>query len=190
MEPHRYPHAAKPAEGNDLGWVAEIPPLPGSYALLLRLDGARRVRVGIAMGEIDFDRGDYFYLGSARGPGGLRARLGRHLLGGGRRRWHVDSLRAVSAVRGSAYALGEDRLECRWSRALAALPGAGYAAEGFGASDCRTCPAHLVRLASGSLAEAVRSLSAECSTELVWTDLGLRGIKRRPGVPGLPGEEI
>ncbi len=39
------------------------------------------------------------------------------------------------------------RLECRWSQAVAGLSGVSVPAPGFGASDCRCgCPAHLVAI--------------------------------------------
>ncbi|HIQ09546.1 MAG TPA: DUF123 domain-containing protein, partial [Anaerolineaceae bacterium] len=55
-----------------------LPSTPGAYALALRLERPVGLRVG-ALGVWDFPEGVYVYLGSARGPGGIRARLGRHL---------------------------------------------------------------------------------------------------------------
>lgn len=129
---------------------SEIPRAPGSYALHLRLTASQTLTVG-ALGRIRFPAGDYVYLGSAHGPGGLRARLGRHLRGEGALRWHVDYLRRAAAVIGYGYALVDaddpDPLprECAWSQSLASLPEARIIAPGFGASDCRSgCAAHLV----------------------------------------------
>ena len=53
---------------------------PGTYALLLRLDKQERITVG-KLGTFDFPVGYYLYVGSALGPGGLRARLARHRRG-------------------------------------------------------------------------------------------------------------
>ena len=50
----------------------------GTYALLLHLDSQRRIAVG-RLKEFDFPAGHYVYVGSALGPGGLGARIGRHL---------------------------------------------------------------------------------------------------------------
>jgi Uri superfamily endonuclease len=99
--------------------------------------------------------GDYFYIGSAHGAGGLRARVGRHLRGDGKRHWHIDYLRAVVEVQAVLYTVADKSLECVWSQALAQLPGALIPIPHFGSSDCRSgCAAHLmafsrrIRLAS------------------------------------------
>jgi Uri superfamily endonuclease len=130
-----------------------LPASGGSYALFLRLPQPRRLRVG-RLGDRAFPAGTYVYLGSAYGPGGLQARIGRHLRGDGNQHWHVDTLRKPAAVRGYAYFRKQRAephpewkapLECLWSRALAALPEATIPVLGFGASDCRAgCPAHLI----------------------------------------------
>lgn len=53
---------------------------PGTYALLLKLDKQERITVG-KLGTFDLPAGYYLYVGSALGPGGLRARLTRHRRG-------------------------------------------------------------------------------------------------------------
>ena len=130
--------------------LTTLPAQPGAYALVLRLEQPTRLRVG-ALGAALFPAGVYVYLGSARGPGGIRARLGRHLRGKGRPRWHVDYLRAVAWPVAYAYTTAPPRRlpwECAWSQALAALAEAWVPLPGFGASDCRHgCLAHLVAFA-------------------------------------------
>jgi Uri superfamily endonuclease len=142
-----------------------LTPEPGSYALLLRLDAPVCISVG-RLGRFDFPAGTYVYPGSAHGPGGLRARLGRHLIGHGRVRWHVDYLRQYAVVIGAVY-VTEPRamtfgrrapaqttrmaIECLWGQALAGLPGATIPIPGFGASDCASgCQAHLLHFAKDS----------------------------------------
>ncbi len=123
----------------------------GTYVLALRLDEAQTLTVG-RLGAVAFPAGSYLYAGSAHGPGGLRARLARHRrrLGEGKRtHWHVDILRE-HAVWGGAWGIASgQRLECDWTAALRALPGARVVVPGFGASDCR-CPAHLVHVPGAS----------------------------------------
>ena len=130
--------------------LAVLPSQPGAYALALRLERPTRLQVG-ALGAVLFPVGVYVYLGSARGPGGIRARLGRHLRGAAHPRWHVDYLRAVAQPIACAYTTAPPPgmpWECAWSQALAALPEAWVPLPGFGASDCRHgCPAHLVAFA-------------------------------------------
>ncbi len=142
-----------------------LPPQPGTYALCLSLDHPCMLQVG-ALGAFHFPAGLYVYAGSARGPGGLRGRLGRHLRGGVKLRWHIDYLRAcarlvdlaydIQAVQGSPLPAS---LECRWSQALARLPGAAIPVVRFGASDCHSgCPAHLVAFPGGLSPESLREV--------------------------------
>lgn len=97
-----------------------------------------------ALGSFDFPRGLYLYAGSAWGGGGLAARVGRHLRGDGRPRWHVDHLRRV-ALPAFVALYPHRREECALAQQALALPGAQVVAPRFGASDCR-CAAHLVHL--------------------------------------------
>jgi Uri superfamily endonuclease len=126
--------------------IQAIPALSGSYALHLVVSADCSLVVG-RLGVIDFPRGDYLYLGSAQGSGGLRGRLAHHLRDASKLHWHVDWLRQAAMLCCVWYSAGDARLECSWSQALLALPGALAVAPGFGASDCTNgCGAHLVRL--------------------------------------------
>ncbi len=157
---------ANPIENKD----ATIPVQSGNYALHLRLDRDETLPVG-RLGQVDFAPGDYLYLGSAWGPGGLRARLGRHLRGDGHPHWHIDALRAVCGVVGYGYAVaGDAHQECRWSQALGGIVGTSYVA-GFGASDCRSCPAHLVFLGEVGIEAAREVLAAAAGFTYVSMDL-------------------
>jgi Uri superfamily endonuclease len=134
------------------GLIESIPREAGAYLLWLHLGQAQALAVG-RLGSFSFPAGDYVYLGSAQGPGGLRGRLGRHLRGGGQRHWHIDYLRSAAELIGYGYSLSAAQpaaLECGWSQKLAALPEAGVPVPGFGASDCRSgCEAHLVHFSEG-----------------------------------------
>jgi Uri superfamily endonuclease len=57
------------------------------------------------------------YVGSALGPGGLAARIGRHRRQNKLGRWHVDYLRAVTQVEEVWYATLPERQECFWEAA-------------------------------------------------------------------------
>lgn len=121
--------------------VEALPSGPGAYLLVLHLDvelppDARRGQAALAPGR-------YLYLGSARGPGGLRARIRRHLRADKRPHWHVDRLTAAARV--AAVLAWPEGGECRWCAAIRAR-GAEVPLPGFGSSDCRRCPAHLLRL--------------------------------------------
>lgn len=119
-----------------------LPAQPGSYVLVMALDREVALHVG-KLGTARFRRGFYAYAGSALGPGGIAARVGRHALRSGVQHWHVDYLRRVAPVREAWFAVGRMRREHAWARALAGLSGAAPAIAGFGASDCR-CTSHLV----------------------------------------------
>jgi Uri superfamily endonuclease len=143
-----------------MGKDAGIPRSPGTYLLVLHLDTDRAIRVG-RLGEFHFRAGYYVYVGSARGPGGLRARLERHARGGARRHWHVDYLRRWARPVEVWYAPGSEPWECLWQAALGAQTSLCQPIPGFGASDCR-CPAHLFfslerRAISEAVERAVRS---------------------------------
>lgn len=84
--------------------------------------------------------GRYLYCGSAYGPGGLRARIARHLRPAKMIRWHIDRLTSCGRVRGAW--IFPDGDECALARALAHLPAP---IEGFGSSDCPHCRSHLFR---------------------------------------------
>jgi Uri superfamily endonuclease len=130
--------------------MPDLPSLPGVYILELALTEDVTLDVG-RLGRACFPRGALLYTGSARGPGDLKARLGRHLKDGRitHPHWHIDALHGVARPRAVAYLIdSHPALECLWSQALAQLPGSCVPLLGFGASDCRSgCPAHLVAFA-------------------------------------------
>ena len=122
------------------------PDARGSYLLVLRVAQRLELEVG-RLGWRSFPAGRYVYTGSALGPGGVPARVARHLRAGKPSKWHIDYLDAVAPIIAVSAAYGTLRGECEWSRRLAALPGCQAPVSGFGSSDCRAgCAAHLWRL--------------------------------------------
>ncbi|UCE00002.1 MAG: GIY-YIG nuclease family protein [Chloroflexota bacterium] len=147
-----------------------IPSQMGSYALHLRLDQPSCEQIG-RLGEFYFPAGDYLYIGSAMGSGGLRARLSHHLRGPKRNHWHIDWLRAITKVAGFYYLVGDKRFECLWSQMLGENPGTAIPAPRFGASDCmvsgQSCFAHLFWLGSGlRIDKLAKLLSEACGTRV------------------------
>ena len=111
----------------------DLPAVAGAYLLWLPID--RPLDLAAPKPGARLDPGIYLYLGSANGPGGLRARAARHLRADKRRRWHVDQLTVVAGARARALAWpGGD--ECSWREAVQAA-GASVPVPRFGASDCR-----------------------------------------------------
>lgn len=123
---------------------ANLPAEPGTYVLLMRLAEPCRLTVG-RLGTFELAAGWYAYVGSAHGPGGLTARVGRHLRRDKKPHWHVDALTAAAPVQAVWLRASGERLECIWARRLAALQGVHTPVPGLGASDCR-CRTHLFRI--------------------------------------------
>jgi len=123
-----------------------LPAEPGAYLLLIELAAPLALDIP-RLGAAPLAPGRYAYGGSAYGPGGLRARIGRHLRRDKAQRWHVDRLTAAGRVTG-VHAVQGGR-ECALVGDLLANPGVFVPVPGFGSSDCRSCPAHLVMLPDG-----------------------------------------
>jgi len=119
-----------------------LPSAAGTYVLLLYLRKGRQIEVG-HLGAIFFSRGWYAYVGSAYGPGGLAARLGRHQREIKKLRWHIDYLRTRAEPRWVWFNCSATPLEHTWAAGL--LKQGAFAINGFGCSDCR-CPSHLFRI--------------------------------------------
>jgi Uri superfamily endonuclease len=130
----------------DLPLQVELPAEPATYVLVLRLKRPADITIG-KLGRFSFPAGWYAYVGSGRGPGGLSARISRHLQDAKALHWHIDYLRVHARPVALWYRLGEENRECRWAQALSATGGAKAPAPRFGASDCR-CPAHLYHFAA------------------------------------------
>ena len=134
---------------------AALPASPGAYALLVAL--ARPLLLPIAtLGRPTLAGGSYIYVGSARGPGGIRARVGRHLRGTKRPHWHVDHLIRAGRIEGVLWVPGGG--ECALAAKALGLEGVDVPVTGFGSSDCRNCPAHLFAV-PGDGAAALRALA-------------------------------
>jgi Uri superfamily endonuclease len=131
-----------------------IPSTPGTYALYLYLSSQDTLQVG-KLGTFSFPAGTYIYTGSAFGPGGLRARLNRHLNARKRRFWHIDYLLSSVNIFGVYYLESEHRYECLWSQALATQTDVYLPAPGFGSSDCGICITHLTAFPAGKLLQKI-----------------------------------
>ena len=120
--------------------AAELPAESGAYVLVIALDQPLELDIA-SLGKHRLAPGRYAYCGNARGPGGLKARIGRHLRRDKAVRWHVDRLTAAGRVVGLHAEAGGN--ECDLFAQLTAVLGAWVPVPGFGSSDCRRCPAHL-----------------------------------------------
>ena len=135
---------------------ADLPDAPGTYVLLLCGDEPTTIQIN-RFGTISLKAGVYAYVGSARGPGGLRARVRRHMRPVKPIHWHIDTLTALMPVTKVWFEASSERLECIWARALAGLHGISTPVPGFGSSDC-ACRSHLFAVPAGSIHTAWEAL--------------------------------
>ena len=118
-----------------------LPDDAGAYLLLIYV--ARPLSLPKRFAGKAIPKGRYGYAGSARGPGGIKARCRRHLSRPNKRHWHVDWLTGPARdVKVIAFPGGS---ECSLISRLLGHPRVSLPFEGFGSTDCRQCPAHLVR---------------------------------------------
>lgn len=124
----------------------DLPVEAGAYGLTFRLDGPMILPIATLRKPV-LAAGDYVYAGSAFGPGGIRARVTRHLRADKKPHWHIDHLSA------RAWCIDVRTYPCERECALVAdmlAEGAEVPVPGFGSSDCRDCAAQLVLLAAGN----------------------------------------
>jgi Uri superfamily endonuclease len=124
-----------------MGAMEMLPPRPGIYILMLALFKPRRITVG-RLGTLQFFPGWYAYVGSAMGPGGVAARVGRHLKIRKKAHWHIDYLRVSAQLIGVFWTADTRVKEHLWASRLRRMPFFGEPVKGFGCSDCK-CDAHL-----------------------------------------------
>jgi len=118
-----------------------IQPKPGTYALILSCTSNARIQIG-RLGTMKLQRGYYIYLGSALGPGGLRARIAHHQKPSPRPHWHIDYLRAHTPIQCIWFSCDGRRREHQWALMVKTMSGTTIPFLRFGASDC-DCRSHL-----------------------------------------------
>ena len=126
--------------------MTEIPRDKGSYVLFLEVRMRIKLHIG-GLGEHEFRPGIYAYVGSALGPGGLRARVLRHLSKIKKVRWHIDYLttRPETRIFCILYIVSRKKIECDLARIIHEY-GGRVVVQKFGSTDCR-CPSHLFYIA-------------------------------------------
>ena len=116
-------------------------------------------------GRLDVEPGYYLYVGSAFGPGGVAARVTRHLRKRKPRRWHLDYLRAHVIPAQIWICYDPERREHPWATAVGNSPCVNPI-EGFGSSDCR-CRAHLFRIKAQADLEWLSTVLPGVETDIV-----------------------
>lgn len=119
---------------------------PGTYAIVLRPTAERSIKAG-KLGMLEVKDGYYIYVGSAFGPGGLKARIAHHKRKSHRSRWHIDYLRVSAEICEVWYTCDPGAREHQWAKILAAAKESAMPFPGFGSSDCN-CLTHLFHFKS------------------------------------------
>lgn len=125
----------------------------GTYALFFLSSRNARIRVG-RLGEMRLRPGSYIYVGSALGPGGVRARVSHHLQISPRPHWHVDYLKPHASIEEVWLTYSRRRWEHLWARLLSSMPSVSVPMPGFGSSDCG-CEAHLFFFKSHAMRKGI-----------------------------------
>lgn len=97
-------HLDNQAVAQRLCWITCVDKLPrdkGVYILAMQLTHEVTINIG-KLGAHTLLSGIYFYVGSARGGGGINSRVGRHWRNDKdkTKRWHIDYLRAPMQMLG------------------------------------------------------------------------------------------
>ncbi|AFK51242.1 hypothetical protein TCELL_0818 [Thermogladius calderae 1633] len=117
--------------------------MKGLYVLVLAL--GEDLRVVTRGGRVfDLPRGVYFYVGSARGPGGVESRVRRHISKSKRLFWHIDYVTSNPGARVLGYfaVTGKGIREYVLSTLLSEV---FEPVKGFGSSDDPAAVSHMFR---------------------------------------------
>ncbi|GBF27080.1 hypothetical protein MnTg02_02125 [bacterium MnTg02] len=117
-----------------------MPNEPGAYILALEIEKAFTLAIR-TLPKPRLRAGYYLYCGSANGPGGLRARIGRHFRKRKSRHWHIDRLTERATNRAALILPRGD--ECALAHLIGGRANMQTPVPGFGATDCRQCESHL-----------------------------------------------
>jgi Uri superfamily endonuclease len=110
------------------------------YVLVIKVNKNINVNVG-ALGNLNFEKGIYAYVGSAKK--GLSKRIQRHLRKDKRKFWHIDYLLNDDNVKVLKVFTAKDLFdECKVAKIIGEK---GVPMQGFGSSDCK-CMSHLFRI--------------------------------------------
>ncbi len=110
--------------------------MQGSYLIIIKLEFNKKIIVG-KLGELEFDKSYYVYVGSALN--GLEQRIKRHLRSNKKTHWHIDYILEHATISDVFYKENDTREECVIAKKF---DGRLHSIPGFGCSDCK-CKSHL-----------------------------------------------
>ncbi len=134
----------------------------GTYLLFLFIQQDISLTIG-ALGSKLFQQGNYIYVGSALGPGGLEKRIARHIRQEKKIFWHIDYLLKNNFVTIIAYGeiLSDLKIECRVvDQIKGAFHEKSLFINNFGSSDCN-CKSHLLYFNNISIKEIIKQIKIE-----------------------------
>lgn len=113
--------------------------MKGTYSLIINKRNSSKVKIG-ALGEINFKKGYYVYIGSAMNS--LKPRIKRHLSNNKKVHWHIDYLLKNEnvAIEDIIFNIDEKKIECEIAKIISYN---GEEILNFGCSDCN-CSSHLI----------------------------------------------
>ncbi len=134
----------------------------GTYLLFLSIQQGIHLQIG-ALGLIHFESGNFIYIGSAMGPGGLMKRISRHLKQVKKIFWHIDYLLNHDYVKIKAYGkiYSSKKMECNLAQKIKELFNNRFSnVKNFGSSDCN-CESHLLYIEEQSIKKIINRLEGE-----------------------------
>ncbi len=112
-----------------------------------------------SLGNLNFQRGTWVYVGSAMGRGStsLENRIKRHFRKEKVIHWHIDHLlNSDSRIKSAIFAESNTKVECTLAQRIEELDGIVPGPKGFGASDCtQGCFTHLFYSKTTKIEEAI-----------------------------------
>lgn len=127
-----------PARRNDFNdpkdTMLALPNSKGTYVLIVSVGETKPLVIG-RLGEFTIIPGYYAYVGSAFGPGGIRARVRHHIEAGHEPHWHIDYLLGLATPVEVWYVISDRKLEKDWAEMLHASRRFRSPIPRFGSSD-------------------------------------------------------
>ena len=125
--------------------------MKGSYILLIEIKENKSIQIG-KLGNINFKKGFYAYIGSALN--GLEQRINRHLRNDKKKHWHIDYLLQFGKIIDVYYNDSGSKEECdlakKFEEKLVLIPD-------FGCGDCN-CKSHLFYSSKNEIMDVINSL--------------------------------
>ena len=131
----------------------------GTYLLFLFIQQDISLTIG-ALGSMVFHQGNYIYVGSAIGPGGLEKRVARHFKHEKKIYWHIDYLLKNNFVKIISFGkiLSDQKIECKVvDQIIGTFQEKALIIKNFGSSDCN-CKSHLLYFSTIPINEIIKQI--------------------------------